>query len=173
MGTALLAVNIACGITRKEQGWPFACYPTFSYSMSDVQRGFELCTISSSGQEQPVPIASIQQAIQEQAVRSLLYMTFADSAPQQKKVEAWQVTSQSVIGNEDCLLRLYEVSRSVFPDEANNPPREKKLLFEFPLKQTSVELTSTPAILSAVNPHTMTSCCLQWLAAQGQNRLAA
>jgi hypothetical protein len=87
-------------------------------------------------------MASFQQAIQEQAVRSLLYMTFTDSAPQQKKMEAWQVTSQSVIGNENCLLRLYEVSRSVFPDQANNPPREKKLLFEFQLQPASLELTS-------------------------------
>jgi hypothetical protein len=146
MGTALLAVNIAFGITRQERGWPFACYPTFSYSMSDVQRGFELCRVESSGQEQKIPMSLIQQAIQEQAVRSLLYMTFADGLPQPKKIQAWQVTSRSVVGNEDCRLRLYEIQRSVFPDQANSSPSEKKLLFEFPLKEAPVELTSAPSI---------------------------
>ena len=144
MGTALLAVNIAFGITRQERGWPFACYPTFSYSMSGVQRGFELYRVESNGQEQPIPMNLIQQAIREQASRSMLYMTFADGPPQQKKIEAWQLTSRSVVGNEDCRLRLYETQRSVFPDQASSPPSEKKLLFEFPLKQASVELTSAP-----------------------------
>jgi hypothetical protein len=140
MGTALLAVNIAFGITRRESGWPFACYPTFAYSLSRVQRGIELYRVESSGQEHPIPMNLIQQAIPEHAVRSLLFMTFADSLPEQKKIEAWQVASRSVVGNEDCLLRLYEINRSVFPDQANNPPSEKKLLFEFPLKQPPVEL---------------------------------
>jgi hypothetical protein len=145
MGTALLAVNIAFGIMRKEQGWPFACYPTFSYSVSEVQRGFELCRVAPSGAEQPVPMNLIEQAIQEQAARSLLTMTFADRLPEQKKLEAWQLASQSVLGNENCRLRLYQVSRSIFPDEANLPPREKKLLFEFQSPNAPLELTSAPS----------------------------
>jgi hypothetical protein len=144
MGTALLAVNIAFGITRRESGWPFACYPTFAYPMSEVQRGFELYRVEPDGQEQPVPMTLIQQAIREQAVRSLLYMTFAENQPQPKKIEAWQVAARSVVGNEDCRLRLYEIQRSVFPDQANSPPCEKKLLFEFPLQQASESLTSAP-----------------------------
>ncbi len=90
MGTVLLALNIALGITRREHGWPFACYPTFAYSLSDVQRGIELCRVESGGQEQPVPMKLIQQGIPKQAVNSLLYMTFTDGLPQQKKIEAWQ-----------------------------------------------------------------------------------
>ena len=146
MGTALLAVNIAFGITRQERGWPFACYPTFSYSVSDVQRGFELCKVASSGEEQPLPVNLVEQTIQEQAARSLLIMTFADRLPEQKKLEAWQLASQSVLGNEDCRLRLYEVSRSIFPDKANLPPREKKLLFEFQSQHAPLELTSGPPL---------------------------
>jgi hypothetical protein len=55
MGTALLAVNIACGITRQERGWPFACYPTFSYPISDVQHGYELCRVASNGKSSRFP----------------------------------------------------------------------------------------------------------------------
>ena len=124
VGGLLLAANIYCG-AMCINSWPFSVYPTFAQLHGPTQTVIEAVTRQPNGRthRMQVPIHShAQHRILEQlpAERAAALQGLADLlASEPRKVRPGDV------------LQLYEVTRSIVPEERSRSPLREQLLAEF------------------------------------------
>jgi predicted DCC family thiol-disulfide oxidoreductase YuxK len=134
VGTILVVGNIIFGTQKIMNGWPFACYPTFSSIAKDRFMTIDCQVIDSGGSERPFTIYALGNTTKER-ISGLSTAIINLEDPNQRKekfLALWRVISAN-----DSNLGLVKKVKFYFIEKYTDPakkflnPIQRKVAFEF------------------------------------------
>ncbi len=125
VGSVLLIANIYCGV-RHIESWPFSIYPEFGEVVRrPVRRSLEVTVHSILGDVRPRRIS-----IPEGVVNRILETRDATERARYLGGVRVFIVRRAKLKPEE-VAQVFEIERSVLPDDANRDPLRRELLLEF------------------------------------------
>lgn len=149
VGCMLLVGNISGGISRRINGWPFACYPTFSLPPGEQTEALDVIAVGPSGREQAVRDFGF--SYHRFYGLSMNILNIEDSTTRNDRlVRLWARAIQTTPALRTTVaVKFYVESLWIDPDRWSRNPQEKGLLFVWhPAPDGSMPLTQTDLHLS-------------------------
>lgn len=140
IGAGLLMANVVQGARGAMQAWPFACYPTFQWTVGTRIPDLLLEAVRPDGSRIVVPDGPSGGGHRTQQRWAMVWQVagFYGSAPNEQKLRAyWMLLRRDPRAQEATTeavaLRFYAARYSVIPEDLGSPPLERKFLGELAL----------------------------------------
>jgi len=134
-GIFLVVMNFSFGVMEKTQAWPFACFPTFSFSPKGTAETLEISVITHQGEELHFTSYTVKSHFQSGRLKFLIDRILNSQDTQQKisRLRAlWNVwTEENEIFQSASNVQFYIVQLSTIPEERLLNPLSKELIYEF------------------------------------------
>ncbi|MDG2032170.1 MAG: HTTM domain-containing protein [Phycisphaerales bacterium] len=140
VGVIIIVPVLFLGFKGENNGWPFACYPRFSYPITEPERDkIEFEVTGADGR------VLTNNTLDEVRVKfrtarwiGLLRRTLLSKDPEllEKRLQALYLLSESEPVDGET-IRFYRATYSTIPDDWGNPPIRRELLVEFEVKPPS------------------------------------
>ena len=144
VGTLLIAVNVVFGVRGVISGWPFACYPTFSWIQGPEQNTLEIAGVTTAGAIVPLVLGDATLRFTPVKfwwlVRQILWWSKDEQQRTNRLAALWQVlvrmdSSYASFGT----VRFYEATLSTVPEEWARNPVRRTLIYEMQVSQKSAD----------------------------------
>ena len=144
VGTFLIVITVCFGVRGIISGWPFACYPTFSWIQGPEQNTLEVAGVTTEGAMVPLGLRDATLRFTPVKfwwmVRQILWWSKDEQQRASRLRALWQVLvrlNPSYAGFES--VRFYEATLSTIPEEAARNPVRRSFLYELHVGQTSID----------------------------------
>jgi len=132
MGIVLLVPNIVLGFAGENNGWPFACYPRFSYPIFVPERDvIELEIVATDGTTRTEALATSRAGFRTARWVGLTRSVLR-TEDETLRAERLRALCTLILGDAPYRsVRFYRTTRSTLPDERNRPPLRRTLIHEY------------------------------------------
>jgi hypothetical protein len=137
VGVAIIVPVIFLGFKGENNGWPFACYPRFSYPIFEPERDrIEFEVTGSDGRAiENNTLDDVRRKFRTARWIGLLRRTLLTSDPEllQRRLQALLELSDSD-PEAGSTVRFYRATYSTIPEDWGDPPIRREMLSEFEMK---------------------------------------
>ena len=140
VGVIIIVPVLFLGFKGENNGWPFACYPRFSYPITEPERDkIEFVVTGADGRALTnCTLDEVRVKFRTARWIGLLRRTLLTKDPEllEKRLQALYLLSDSEPADGET-VRFYRATYSTIPDDWGNPPIRRELLAEFQVKPPS------------------------------------
>jgi len=151
VGTFLIVVNVWFGVRGFISGWPFACYPTFSWIQGPEQTTLEIAGVTTAGTMVPLVLGDATSRFTPVKfwwlVRQILWWSSDEQQRASRLGALWQVLIRiDPSYGRFKVVRFYEATLSTVPEEWARNPVRRSLIYEMHVGPggDGPEITSLP-----------------------------
>ncbi len=131
VGTLLVSVNLAFGLVRIKDGWPFALYPVFGGIAGPTASYIQVAKVSPEGEEVVVDLQAVNDKFGYGKLQALLKAATVQDAQQESRVEAlWSLLEQETDIKPSDSGRFYYATYYVDPARWQDNPGDVQLIVE-------------------------------------------
>ena len=118
------------GVLLIEEGWPFACFPTFAWVARNTSTELEFVAISESGKAAPIDAWPLIQSLGTERWRPMSRKA-ASSSASLSALARW-VGVHAPESKDAVRIDVYQVTWNTNPDRRSGGPIRRELLAEVP-----------------------------------------